>query len=194
MKAARITTPYTAAALLLCSLSAAAASQHQDVSHIAPGSLNDVSGVIGINMAAGDNNAQANLHSIAIGENAQVAHRNQMTVNASSTDGAASASIEAGTLNNAYGLISVNQAAGSGNIQLNSMAIALGENVQISSVDLLTVRVANNDGAENTEEGLGIKNIYLDKNALNGAAGAIQVSQIAGHGNIAVNRVSMPLN
>ncbi|WP_417618200.1 hypothetical protein [Oceanisphaera sp.] len=194
MKVTTITAHYTAATVLLLSLNVMAAAHHQDVSTIAPGTINDVSGVIGINMAAGDNNAQANLRSITIGENAQAAHRSRMTVTASPDDSAASASIAANTLNNARGLISVNQVAGSGNIQLNDIAIALGASTQISSDSLLMVRLPEAGASTDEDKLASNKTVYLDTNSLNGAAGAIQINQIAGHGNIAINRVSMPLN
>ena len=189
---ANLSVSYTTAALLFVSLNTAALEPHHDLNLIAPNSLNNITGIIGVNTAAGDNNIQTNNKSIAIGRNPQAISKSQLSTQALNNNGIASVRIEANTLQNAQGLIGINQVAGSSNVQLNDLTIALGENSQIISDVSLSVRPAteaNSVGGENNNN----KSFYLDKNSLKGATGTIQINQIAGNGNIAVNRVSMPI-
>lgn len=192
MKAFISTAIYTIT-LLMTSEHILAADINKNINRIEPGSLSNVSGVIGVNIAAGDNNAQANIRSITVGKNVQALSSSQIKTFALSDNDAASVSIEANALTNARGLVSVNQAAGSGNIQINDIAIALGENIQINSESLLMVRIPQAAAQENNDQQTANKKVSLDSSSLKGASGAIQLNQIAGHGNIAVNRVSMPL-
>ncbi|MGO4999298.1 hypothetical protein [Oceanisphaera sp. W20_SRM_FM3] len=189
---ANLSVSYTTAALLFVSLNTAALEPHQDINLIAPNSLNNISGIIGVNTAAGDNNIQANNKSIAIGQNAQASSKSQLSTQTLNNNGIASVRIEANTLQNAHGLIAINQVAGSSNLQLNDLTIALGENTQIISDVSLSVRPATEDSSIDGES-KNNKSFYLDKNSLSGATGTIQINQIAGNGNIAVNRVSMPI-
>ena len=189
---------YTTAALLFVSLNAAAAGLPQYFNRIESNSLNNVSGIISVNMAAGDNNIQANNKSIAIGKHAQATTKTELVVHGSNNNSlkgndnsVADVRIEANTLQNAQGLISINQVSGSNNAQLNDMTLAFGENVQLASNISLSVRPAEGPNFKDNE-GSHSKAFYLDKDSLKGAAGTIQINQIAGNGNIAVNRVSMP--
>lgn len=188
-----ISTVICATMLLILSGNIMAADINTNINGIESGSLSNVSGVIGVNIAAGDNNAQANIRSITVGKNVQALSRSQIKTFALSDNEAASVSIGANALTNARGLVSINQAAGSGNIQINDIAIALGENIQINSESLLMVRIPKTAAQENNDQQTANKKVSLDSSSLKGASGAIQLNQIAGHGNIAVNRVSMPL-
>lgn len=188
-----ISTVICATMLLILSGNIMAADINTNINRIESGSLSNVSGVIGVNIAAGDNNAQANIRSITVGKNAKSLSSSQMKTFALSDNDVASVSIGANTLTNARGLVSINQAAGSGNIQINDIAIALGENIQINSESLLMVRIPQAAAQENNDQQTANKKVSLDSSSLKGASGAIQLNQIAGHGNIAVNRVSMPL-
>lgn len=179
------------AVLLLMSFSASAAGLHQDINHIERNSLNNIGGIISVNTAAGDNNIQANSKSIAIGKNVQAFNKSQLTTQSFNNNGTASVRIEANTLQNAHGLISINQVAGSNNAQLNELTIALGENLQLVSDISLSSRVISKNNS--TDDSSNKHSVYLDKDSLKGATGTIQINQIAGNGNIAINRVSMPI-
>lgn len=180
-----------AALLFFVSLNVTAAIHH-DNSLIESGALNNITGAVGINMAAGDNNIQANVKSIAVGKSAQAITSNQMQTSAYHNQTLSSVSIEANTLHNAKGLISINQVAGSGNVQLNDIAIAFGENATVMSDALLmTSSPINNNPVD--EPNLANNKVHLDKNSMSNASGIIQVNQIAGHGNTVMNRVSMPI-
>lgn len=187
----RVTVNCTVATLLLVSLQVSAADLLQNVNRIEPDTLNNISGFVGVNVAAGDNNIQANNASIALGKNAQIFNRSSMQARAIDDTGAASVRMDANTLHNAKGFISVNQVAGSSNAQLNDIAIAFGDNIQMLSDISLSVHLPATRSSKNRVE-INNKTVHLDKNSLKGAAGAIQLNQIAGNGNIAVNRVSMP--
>lgn len=192
IKVASVTVNYTVATVLFTSLHVSAAGLPQNVNRIEPNTLNEASGFVGINVAAGDNNIQANNTSIALGENAQTLNRSFMQTSTSADTGSANVSMGANTLNNARGLISVNQVAGSGNAQLNDIALAFGDNIQMLSDISLSIR-APATNSSNSNDDLNNKTVYLDNNSLKGATGTIQLNQIAGNGNIAVNRVSMPI-
>ena len=190
IKVASRSVNYTTAVLLLMSSNVFAAGLHQDLNRIESNSLNNISGIIGVNTAAGDNNIQANNKSIAIGQHAQAINKSQITTQASNNNGIASVRIEANTLQNANGLIAINQVAGSNNAQLNDLTIAFGENVQLVSDISLNARPTVN--VNSTDDSSDNSSFYLDKDSLKGATGTIQINQIAGNGNIAINRVSMP--
>ena len=192
IKVASVTVNYTVATMLFASLHVSAAGLSQNVNRIEPNTLNEASGFVGVNVAAGDNNIQANNTSIALGKNAQTLNRSFMQTTASADTGSASVSMGANTLTNARGLISVNQVAGAGNAQLNDIALAFGDNIQMLSDISLSIRPPAANNSNDTDE-LNNKTVYLDNNSLKGASGAIQLNQIAGNGNIAVNRVSMPI-
>lgn len=183
-----------AALLFFVSLNAPAAI-HQDTSVIKSGSTNNLSGAIGINMAAGDNNIQANTKSIAIGNNAQAITKNKMQTShqqLQSSTSISSVRIDSDTLNNATGLVSINQASGSGNLQLNDIGIALGENaIVISDALLMNNSTTLNSGS--LDSNLAKNTVHLSKNSMKNASGVIQINQIAGHGNTVMNRVSMPI-
>ncbi|GGB40805.1 hypothetical protein GCM10011502_12670 [Oceanisphaera marina] len=192
IKVASVTVNYTVATMLFASLHVSAAGLPQNVNRIEPNTLNEASGFVGINVAAGDNNIQANNTSIALGKNAQTLNRSFMQTTTSADTGSANVSMGANTLTNARGLISVNQVAGSGNAQLNDIALAFGDNIQMLSDISLSIRPpATNNSNDNDD--INNKTVYLDNNSLKGATGTIQLNQIAGNGNIAVNRVSMPI-
>lgn len=192
LKVASVTVNYTVATVLFASLHVSAAGLPQNVNRIEPNTLNKTSGFVGVNLAAGDNNIQANNTSIALGKNAQTLNRSFMETTTSADTGSASVSMGANTLNNARGLISVNQVAGSGNAQFNDIALAFGDNIQMLSDISLTIRPPATSSANGTDDSHN-KSVYLDNNSLKGATGTIQLNQIAGNGNIAVNRVSMPV-
>lgn len=192
LKVVSVTVNYTAVTLLAASLHVSAADLHQNINRIEPNTLNDVSGFTGINVAAGDNNIQSNSASVTLGKNAQTINQSSMQTSASANTGLATVSMGANTLHNARGLISVNQVAGSGNAQLNEIAVAFGDNIQMLSDISLSVRPSTSSNSSNADD-INNNTVYLDKDSLKGAIGTIQISQIAGNSNIAVNRVSMPI-
>ena len=93
---------------------------------------NGTSGNIGMNQAAGDANAQGNQAAIATSESSgrdialakTVATQSSTGLSAQNEVGIATASINGNAFQNASGNVGVNQAANSGNEQLNQLSIA----------------------------------------------------------------------
>lgn len=185
---------YAGALLFFISLNVTAANR-LDMSIINAGTTNNLSGAISINMAAGDNNIQANTKSIAVGNNAQATVKNKMknsNQQVSSSTSISSVQIEPHTLHNAKGLVSVNQVAGSGNIQLNDIGIAIGKNAIVIS-DVLLMNNSTIVSSAASDDDLVSNTVHLSNNSMKNASGVIQINQIAGHGNTVMNRVSMPI-
>ena len=153
-KVATTSVTYTTAALLFVSLNVAATGTPQDVSRIGVNSLNNTNGIIGVNMAAGDNNIQANNKSIAIGQHAQAITKADFVVTDLSNQNLteknhsiASVRIEANTLQNSHGLIAINQVSGSNNAQLNDMTLLIFEG---TLKRVLRNKVSYDDARNNT--------------------------------------------
>jgi len=94
-------------------------------------SLNNFSGNLGLNVVAGNSNAQSNVASYAAGEadqsltRAQIFSVQKAMYNMTKNDGAVNtATIESGVLTNATGNVGLNVAAGNNNAQTNLTAIA----------------------------------------------------------------------
>ncbi|MND60867.1 hypothetical protein D3C80_521060 [compost metagenome] len=153
--------------------------------------LSNIRGAMGVNMVAGNNNQQGNLAAIALSGPAiiQFSQQNQSTTN---LKGNQSVAILGSALSQTQGLIGINQGAGEANQQLNAFALSLDDSGIGVVTDInLSTSVAKTPSGKvppNTTT-----SIYLDDNALTGSKGVIQVNQVTGQGNQAVNMVSLPL-
>ncbi|MGM0913433.1 MAG: hypothetical protein ACQEXC_07390 [Pseudomonadota bacterium] len=157
--------------------------------------LSAVSGVSTTNMAAGDGNLQSNSGVLAIGNTANAANTlmqssriEQRIGNREETVG-----IKDRAFRQAQGWLSINQAAGQGNVQSNSMGVALGISVSNLSDATLQTVMADQQGLSGTDGGSGSTNrrIEVDKTSFEGARGIIQVNQSAGTGNATRNSFRM---
>lgn len=179
-------------ALAIISLSAFA-QQPQAENRVDLGSqaLSNIRGAMGVNMVAGNNNQQGNLAAIALSGPAivQFSQQNQSTTN---LNGNQSVAILGSALSQSQGLVGINQGAGEANQQLNAFALSLDDSGIGVVTDInLSTSVAKTPSGKvppNTTT-----SIYLDDNALTGSKGVIQVNQVTGQGNQAVNMVSLPL-
>jgi hypothetical protein len=167
----------------------------QDHALIGAQVLESAHGRIGMNLAAGRGNLQANGLSMAVGAQVQASSAAQQhtvapVALASSLD--ASARIEAGALRNSHGLISVNQAAGEFNRQANLISIAV---VSDASSDLAATEdqlISANAGAStapNLAARGGARQVHAAEGAFERAQGVVQVSQVAGVQNTVSNTV-----
>lgn len=153
--------------------------------------LSNIRGAMGVNMVAGNNNQQGNLAAIALSGPAivQFSQQNQSTTN---LNGNQSVAILGSALSQSQGLVGINQGAGEANQQLNAFALSLDDSGIGVVTDInLSTSVAKTPAGKvpsNTTT-----SIYLDDNALTGSKGVIQVNQVTGQGNQAVNMVSLPL-
>ena len=179
-------------ALAIISLSAfAQQSQAENRVDLGPQALSNIRGAMGDKMVAGNNNQQGNLPAIALSGPAivQFSQQNQSTTN---LNGNQSVAILGSALSQSQGLVGINQGAGEANQQLNAFALSLDDSGIGVVTDInLSTSVAKTPSGKvppNTTT-----SIYLDDNALTGSKGVIQVNQVTGQGNQAVNMVSLPL-
>ena len=179
-------------ALAIISLSAfAQQSQAENRVDLGSQALSNIRGAMGVNMVAGNNNQQGNLAAIALSGPAivQFSQQNQSTTN---LNGNQSVAILGSALSQSQGLVGINQGAGEANQQLNAFALSVDDSGIGVVTDInLSTSVAKTPSGKvppNTTT-----SIYLDDNALTGSKGVIQVNQVTGEGNQAVNMVSLPL-
>ena len=179
-------------ALAIISLSAfAQQSQAENRVDLGSQALSNIRGAMGVNMVAGNNNQQGNLAAIALSGPAivQFSQQNQSTTN---LNGNQSVAILGSALSQSQGLVGINQGAGEANQQLNAFALSLDDSGigVVTDINLSTSVAKTPSGKvpSNTTT-----SIYLDDNALTGSKGVIQVNQVTGQGNQAVNMVSLPL-
>ena len=160
-------------------------------SMISDTALAGAQGRVGLNMAAGDANVQANSAALAIGEFARATSSVDQTLDATKlrAPSTAVAVITDRAFSNAAGLISVNQASGTGNLQVNSLAIGLGshaEAVSESRLSAITTR-ATPKGVDGNRT----RSAVIADTAFEGARGLVQVNQAAGSGNSTANHFAL---
>lgn len=160
------------------------------------GAFTGASGAIAVNMAAGDLNQQANLRSIAIGRSASASvgalQRNHASI-ATAPDHA-SAVIGGSAFQGAGGLVSINQASGAANAELNAVAVALAQqgireapDAMLASADFASagLQAIPEPGAARTQT----RRVGVEGSALQGFEGVLQLNQAAGTGNAVENRL-----
>lgn len=154
--------------------------------------LSNIRGSMGVNMVAGDNNQQGNLAAIAISGPAiiQFNQQNQSTTN---LRGNQSVAILGSALSQNQGLVGINQGAGEANQQLNAFALSLNDDSDMSVVTDINLSISVAKTPSGKAPTATTTSIYLDDTALTGTKGVIQVNQVTGQGNQAVNMVSLPL-
>ncbi|KIQ96219.1 hypothetical protein [Lysobacter sp. A03] len=161
----------------------------------------DASGAVGANLAAGDHNLQSNLRSFASGgQAAAFARSNQQTANDHhDTPTHASATIGGLAFGHASGLVSINQASGSGNAETNLVAAALAHQGIRESTDgnLLSAVSASAGGQTSPNPDVarpGTRNVAVESTAMQGFEGILQLNQIAGSGNSISNQLALSVD
>lgn len=159
------------------------------------------SGAVGVNSAAGDNNAQANLRAISVGDQASaVIHAHVLQANNRATPpDAAVSSIGGNAFNGASGLVSINQASGNGNAELNAVASTLARQGirEVTSDQTLAGTSAWAGGQTPSSSSDGTRKTYavaVEPTAMQGTHGVVQLNQIAGSGNVAANIFTLGVN
>ncbi len=172
------------------------------ISIIDGNALGNASGLVRVNLTAGDGNVQQNstaaAHSTGISVAAVDAHQYTDMV---TTDGLQllSAEINDQAFGNAQGIIQVNQSAGAGNAQFNGAALAIGELgafafVELNDEQLMdTSNTAANGSANNDQPGQ-VTSVGLAPGAFKNATGIIQINQAAGNNNISANSFTMTVS
>lgn len=151
-------------------------------------------GIATVNEAAGHGNVQANSDAIANGGPA-VARIHQRLSGSVSGVGADSARIGGQAFARFAGILNVNQAAGSNNLEANRVTIA--RSLQPLSLDQLThiappIHQINHTRLSASTAGR--RTVTVADNALKGVTGIAQVSQAAGSGNSLSNSVTLNLS
>ncbi|MCL1057421.1 hypothetical protein L2729_05355 [Shewanella gelidimarina] len=164
-----------------------------NTSSIESQSFLNVSGRLGLNQSAGDYNLQTNSH--AFGSHVViVSDQKNPYLNSTSNKAAYNVTaIEELAFEGAQGLISINQVSGQGNIQANLGAIALqsisGLGIEDSALD--SVASPTNVIPVFGSNGNNVSSIAND--SFVNAQGIIQINQISGDGNSAINQFSLQL-
>lgn len=158
-------------------------------------------GVLAVNQAAGDANQQGNLQAVALATGVA-----QATVSLPQQQGAAQAmaqqnlraSIAGASFAGSQGLLAVNQSAGHANQSLNAFSLALAARPQATVHDMpaavqdavlagtTAATAATAGAAANTGQ-----TTELSAAAFQGSRGLVQLNQIAGSHNLAVNVVAV---
>ena len=156
-------------------------------------------GAIAVNMTAGDFNRQANLRAIAVGSSAraQADARQRSRDDLYDAPTHASASIGGSALAGAGGLVSINQASGSGNAEFTAVSLALAQqgiretpdNLLSSSVSASAERQSVPGPAGRTAS----RNVAVEATALRGFEGVLQLNQIAGSANETGNVLTLSI-
>lgn len=168
--------------------------QYSAVSEIYGGAISHAHGALSVNQASGDGNAQNNSRAIAVTQDGGVAvaytmNSQVVTLNQTSFPDTAVSRISDQAFNGVSGLISVNQASGAQNRQLNAFAMALSINGELSDASLAKTyteaTVAEPDGISPLNS---VRSVDVDSTAFVGAGGIVQINQASGLGNATSNR------
>ena len=192
--------PLTAGLVLSAAVSTPVMADNIATAEIVGDSLSQMRGVVGINQAAGDANAQSNSRAIAISRDGGIAiadtiDRQQASLNQVAMPDVAVTRIGDNALSGTHGLIGINQTSGVQNIQLNAAAIAMSINGELSDATLArTLSDAPAVVPDSTDSVNTQRQVQIDSTAFVGAAGLVQLNQTAGSGNISSNRFEMATN
>lgn len=164
--------------------------QHE--TSITNGAFQGGHGRIAVNQAAGDHNLQTNTH--VIGASATLENEQEVSskINPDEHEQVlTSSTIDNHAFNGARGMISINQVAGSGNIQANLGLIALSTPAQyaLSDTDLGSVSGTELLALPTTQDGQ--HSVEIASDTFINAQGIIQINQISGDSNVTTNQFSL---
>lgn len=157
-------------------------------------------GIIGVNIVAGDSNAQLNARALAvsIGQGLSATAQIKASQHVGLPGGglySAVSLIEGNAFSNASGLISINHASGSGNAQLNDVAIGFALGGVAVSESELSLTVTGQSASQHTSDSDGQhRQVSIGEGAFNGTSGLVQINQLAGSGNITSNSFGLSVS
>lgn len=170
-------------------------------SHIDGRAFVGASGAIGANLAAGDHNLQANLRSFASGGQADaLVNATQVRDNDHyNTPTHAAASIGGQAFGQASGLVSINQASGSGNAEMNLVTATLAyQGIRETTDGNLSSAISASAGGQGAPDpGVtrpGTRSVAVESTAMQGFEGVLQLNQIAGSGNSISNQLGLSVD
>ncbi|CAJ0887187.1 hypothetical protein R77567_03914 [Ralstonia sp. LMG 32965] len=180
-------------AVLGAAATGAACAQSAPVSAVIDGdAAANTAGRVAVNQASGAGNVQANVAAVSTGEasvvSSQFVGRVRSGVSASSRLGGAS-------FNGAAGLVSINQASGAGNAQVNAAVIAPNASVvqqQSHHIEPLADSALSGVAAQSRRQDAAPaaearQDASIASTALRNTSGVVQVNQTAGTGNVVSN-------
>ncbi|TYO97539.1 hypothetical protein EDC39_11079 [Geothermobacter ehrlichii] len=180
--------------LLLVATTAPAKEVRSDSTRLVDQALGGATGIIGINMAAGSNNVQGNMHALILGDSqgpSPVAAVEQRAAVDGHGDRTRALDLIGGAaLGGASGLIGVNQTAGSSNTQANLATIEIGGGAPVSLADLESAR--GQPARHGSSAGESSADV-IQGQALANSSGLVQISQSAGSGNSIRNSIGVSL-
>jgi len=155
------------------------------------------SGAIAINQAAGDHNLQTNLHAIANGSyaDAAAAARQVRSDDSFDTPRYASVGITGEALAGASGLVSINQASGSGNAEMNLVTAVLAargiRETNDAGLSFVSASAGEQSSLDPRADSSSSRSVAVEATARQGFSGVLQLNQVAGSGNAASNQLAM---
>ncbi|WP_246641663.1 hypothetical protein [Paraburkholderia edwinii] len=155
---------------------------------IATGAAVGATGAITVNEAAGINNAQANQLTISTDGAAANNNTSVQSASANAQVTSARASIAGNAFSNTSGAVLVNQSAGAGNLQRNSVQLgtaAIG--VETVSDSVLSAAVPNGGGLARANGVHDAREATISNEAFRNVNGIVQINQTAGAGNATAN-------
>ncbi len=168
-------------------------------SRIDGNAMRGTSGASSVNMAAGDLNQQANLRAFASGGNVTVQGTQTQQDNHFDRPYAASAAIGGAAYASGHGLASINQASGSGNMQLNAVAGELAAHgIRETTDGSLSSAISACAGEQHPRtipsSGDGPRSAAVEASAMRGYQGVMQLNQAAGSGNATGNQLLLSVS
>jgi len=164
---------------------------------ISDNAMSNVRGATMANLAAGNNNLQANAASIIMSPNGQgvnppyeVVQQNQAQTSGQSAV-SQSTQISGNAFNNATGILAINQAAGSANRESNQLGIVFGVAKPVTNAVLATSLPSVSAKALNKTTKEEVTRVAVASTAFKGAGGIAQVNQVSGSGNASANSFAL---
>jgi hypothetical protein len=155
---------------------------------IATGAAVGATGAITVNQTAGLNNAQTNQLTITNGDAVANDNASVQSAAARARVPSARASIEGSAFSNSSGAVMVNQSAGAGNLQRNSVLLGTAApGVETVSDGVLSATAANNGGQSRAVAVQGVREAGISGDAFRNVNGIVQINQTAGAGNATAN-------
>ena len=164
---------------------------------ISDNAMGNVRGAIQNNLAAGNNNLQANIANIIMNPNGQGVATPSAPVEQQANGKQAKnfATQQAKILGNAFqgatGLISINQAAGASNVEANRIEIVMGAAQPVSNQILAQSLPSVQRGTNSSTQGGSNSQVAVAATAFHNAGGIAQVNQTSGSGNASANSFAL---
>ena len=179
-------------AALVALLAGTAYAQHMPVvsgaASIGAGAGVGTTGAVAVNEAAGVDNAQANQLTITNGNAVAADNASAQSASVAAKVTSTTASIGSNAFSNSSGALMINQTAGAGNLQRNSVQVGTAT----SGVETVSDRELSATAAKNGGQGpsIGVHSVReatISNDAFKNVNGIVQINQTAGAGNATAN-------